>query len=68
MTPPKLTFAGLVRDFFLKRLVAQRGASEHTIASYRDTFELLLLYAEQRTGRTPSMLKIEDFDVPLVGL
>jgi site-specific recombinase XerD len=56
----------LVQDFFLQRLTAQRGASRHTIASYRDTFELLLRYAETTLGRTPSDLTIADLDAPLV--
>jgi site-specific recombinase XerD len=66
MRPAKPSFPTLLQDFFLQRLAAQRGASAHTIASYRDTFELLLCYAESRTGRIPSELIIEDFDAPLV--
>lgn len=53
MTPPSLAFPTLLQDFFQRRLVTERGVSAHTIASYRDTFELLLRYAEQRTRRTP---------------
>jgi len=60
------TFPVLLQDFFQRRLVAERGASAHTIASYRDTFELLLCYAEQRTGRTPSALTLGDLDAPLI--
>jgi integrase/recombinase XerD len=59
-------FPALLHDFFQRRLVAERGASAHTIASYRDTFQLLLRYAEQRTGRTPSALTLGDLDAPLV--
>jgi integrase/recombinase XerD len=59
-------FPALLQDFFQRRLVAERGASAHTIASYRDTFELLLRYAEQRTGRTPSALTLDDLDAPTV--
>jgi len=66
MTPLKNAFPALLQDFFVRRLVAERGASAHTIASYRDTFELLLRYAEQRTGRTPSALTLEDLDAPMV--
>ena len=39
-----------LQEFFQRRLLAERGVSAHTIASYRDTFELLLRYAEQHTG------------------
>ena len=65
MTGPR-TFPALLQEFFQRRLVAERGASAHTIASYRDTFELLLGYAEQRTGRTPSALTLDDLDAPLI--
>jgi integrase/recombinase XerD len=58
-------FPALLQEFF-QRLVSERGVSAHTIASYRDTFQLLLGYAQQRTGRTPSALTLEDLDAPLV--
>ncbi len=66
MTPAKLSFPALLRDFFHLRLVAQRGASAQTVASYRDTFEIFLRFAERRTGRAPSALMIEDLDAPAV--
>ena len=66
MNPSQIAFPALVQEFFLRRLVAERGASVNTVASYRDTFELLLRYAEQRTGRTPSALTLHDLDAPLV--
>ena len=36
------TLPALLESFFTQRLMAQRQASPHTIASYRDTFRLLL--------------------------
>ena len=66
MTSVERAFPALLQDFFHRRLVAQRGASAHTIASYRDTFTLFLGYAAQRTGRTPSALTLSDLDAPLV--
>lgn len=44
-TPP--TFAGLVQEFFTDYMVQQRGLSSRTVASYRDTFVLLLRFAEE---------------------
>jgi site-specific recombinase XerD len=64
--PPKIGFPALLQDFFHQRLIAQRGASAQTIASYRDAFELFLRYAERRTGRPPSALTLEDLDAPMV--
>jgi integrase/recombinase XerD len=56
----------LVQDFFLRRLVQQRGASSRTVESYRDTFRLLFAFVEQRTGTSPAGLALEDLDAPLV--
>ena len=59
------TFPTLLEGFFT--LMQQRQASAHTIASYRNTFRLLLQFAQQRLRRAPSTLVLEDIDVPLVG-
>lgn len=66
MSAASIGFSTLVQEFFQRRLLTERGASAHTIASYRDTFALLLAYAETRTGRTPSALSLADLDAPLV--
>ena len=66
MSAPGIPFPTLLQDFFHRRMVAERGASAHTIASYRDTFELLLRYLERRTRRTPSALLLQDLDAPVI--
>ena len=66
MRAPQIGFAQLVQDFFLRRLVAQRGASARTVEAYRDAFELLFGFAEQRTGKPASALALADLDAPLV--
>jgi site-specific recombinase XerD len=58
--------APLLEGFFTQRLIAQRRVSPHTIASYRDTFRLLLGFAEKRLGRAPSKLTLENFTAPFV--
>jgi integrase/recombinase XerD len=63
---PQIGFGQLVQDFFLRRLVAQRGASARTIESYRDAFELLFGFVEDRTGKPPSALQLADLDAPFV--
>ncbi len=60
-------FAATLQTFFTDRLIRQRQASPHTIGAYRDTFRLLLAFAEQRTGTAPSDLAITDLDAPLIG-
>jgi site-specific recombinase XerD len=66
MRAPQIPFPVLVQDFFLRRLIAQRGASNRTVESYRDAFELLLAFAERQTGKTASALSITDLDAPLM--
>lgn len=57
------SFPSLVQRFFTQRLLEQQGLSSHTVASYRDTFRLLLAFAAQHTGHAPSTLRIEELDV-----
>lgn len=60
------TFATLLQDFFCERLQRQRGASPHTVAAYRDTFRLLLQFAEQTIKRPPVRLALSDITAALV--
>ena len=53
----------LIQRFFTQRLLEQQGLSSHTVASYRDTFRLLLGFATEHFGRAPSKLLTEELDV-----
>jgi site-specific recombinase XerD len=57
------SFSSLLQRFFTDRLLAQLGASPHTIAGYRDAFRLLLRFAAEHFGRAPSELRTEELDV-----
>jgi len=61
------TLAPLLEAFFTERLIGQRDASPHTVASYRDAICLLLRFAQRRTGKEPHQLAIDDLDAPLIG-
>lgn len=58
--------APTLEAFFTERLVHQRQASPNTIASYRDAWRLLLVFAHERTGKQPSVLDLADLDAPLI--
>jgi site-specific recombinase XerD len=60
------SLAPLLETFFVERLQRQRQASPHTIAAYRDTFRLLLGFAEKRLGKSPSHLCLTDVDASFV--
>lgn len=55
-----------LQRFFTQRLMQQRQASAHTIASYRDTFKMLLQFVHKRLRKAPSALALDDIDAPLV--
>lgn len=59
--------AQTLQAFFSERLIRQRQASPHTIAAYRDTLRLLLVFASEQRNKQPSKLDIADLDAPLVG-
>jgi integrase/recombinase XerD len=59
--------APTLQGFFTERLLTQRRASPNTVASYRDTFRLLLNFAQCRIGKPPSKLQLEDLDAVLIG-
>ena len=60
-------FPNLLERFFTQRLIAQRRVSSHTVASYRDTFRLLLQFTEKRLRKPPSKLALTDPDPSLIG-
>ena len=57
----------LLQAFFMDRLMQQRQASSHTVASYRDTFRLLLQYAQRRLGKAGSNLTVPDLGRTMLG-
>ena len=65
--PNESSLAPLVERFFTKRLISERRVSPHTIASYRDTFRLILQFAEVKLKKAPSILVLEDLDSQFIG-
>ena len=60
------SLAPTLQRFFTEWLVRQRRVSQHTVAAYRDTFRLLLAFAQQTTGRAPAQLDWGDLDAALI--
>lgn len=59
-------FGALLQRFFVERLLQQRNASPRTVESYRDTFRLLLGFAQQTLHKPPSTFVLEDLDPALI--
>jgi site-specific recombinase XerD len=60
------SFSKLVQSFFAEHLVQQRALSPRTVAAYRDTFRLLLTFAEKTTGKSPTRIRLADINAKLV--
>ena len=60
MNTPQSTLPKVLQRFFCEYLIQQRRLSPHTVASYRDTFRLLLSFLQARLTRRPSCLRLED--------
>ncbi len=63
---PSITFGSLLQQFFVERLIQQRHASPCTIATYRDCFRLLLAFAEERLGKRPAKILLQDLNPTLI--
>jgi len=59
-------FPELLQSFFSSRLLTQRRVSPHTIATYRDTFRLLLQFAHKRLAKPPSEVVLADLTAPFI--
>jgi integrase/recombinase XerD len=60
------TFPALLQRFFVEHLRQQRAVSNCTVAAYRDTFKLLLHFAEAQTGKSPTELTLCDLNSALI--
>jgi integrase/recombinase XerD len=60
------SFPTLLQRFFVEYLGSQRAVSPRTVAAYRDTFRLLLGFAEARIGKAPATLALADLDARLI--
>ena len=60
------TFPSLLQRFFIEHLGQQRAVSPRTITAYRDTFRLLLGFAETTIGKTPAAFTLADLDAKLI--
>ncbi|UQX10337.1 tyrosine-type recombinase/integrase [Candidatus Mycobacterium methanotrophicum] len=52
--------------FFIERLTRQRQVSPQTVASYRDSLQLLLRFVNEQTGKEPCTLDWADLDEPVI--
>jgi integrase/recombinase XerD len=59
-------FARYLTDYLSVYLPGQRNLSSHTIASYRDTFKLLLIFCEHEKGISPEYLTLANIDDDLI--
>jgi integrase/recombinase XerD len=56
----------LLQGFFVEHLLQHKHVSPQTVASYRDTFRLLLQYAHKQLKTEPAALKITALEASLI--
>ncbi|MBX3073339.1 tyrosine-type recombinase/integrase [Candidatus Obscuribacterales bacterium] len=61
-----ISFGVLLQKFFVDFLAVQKSVSSETIASYRDTFRLLLLFMQEKRLIAPAAVQVKDLDVPVI--
>jgi integrase/recombinase XerD len=66
MTTTPALLAPYVQAFFVEHLPQHKRLSPQTIASYRDTFRLLLHFMQHTRGIEPSALRVPDLDAPTI--
>ena len=60
------SFPKLLQQFFVEYLGQQKAVSRHTVAAYRDTFQLLLQFAQSTIGKIPTDMTLEDLNAALI--
>lgn len=65
-TPSPNLLGAIIRDYFMDHLPGVRGASPHTIHSYRDSLVLLLRFVAERRKKPVAGLDLADLDPPAV--
>ena len=63
---PAPSFAVLLQRFFTEHLQQHRAVSPRTVAAYRDTFRLLLAFAEKALGREPQDFRLADLNAKFI--
>ena len=60
-------FPRLLQAFFTDHLMRRQQASPNTVATHRDTFRLLIGFAQQHLRRPPSRLSVRDLSPRFIG-
>lgn len=59
-------FSALLQNYFCQYLIDQKRVSDRTVQSYRDTFCLLLKFAEKNNINSPSKLCLSDLNADFI--
>lgn len=62
----QLTFSELLQAYFIDYLMRERNLSPNTIANYRDTFRLVIAFAQKHFNKPSTNLAIHDLDASFV--
>ena len=60
------TLPVLLQSFFTDRLYKEKKVSPHTVASYRDTFRLLINFVSEKKDKSPDAFLLSDLGADLI--
>ncbi len=63
---PSSNLPAVIERYFTVRLMTERNVSANTIACYRDTFQQLFTFAQEKLRKQPSTLSFDDLDAPFI--
>lgn len=63
---PAPSFAVILQRFFTEHLQQHRAVSPRTVVAYRDTFRLLLAFAEKELGTEPQHFRLTDLNAKFI--
>jgi len=66
MNSTKQSLGTLVQMFFQERLIRQQNASQNTIASYRDTWRLFLVFLTEQKGYSITSFSMNDLTAEMI--
>lgn len=62
-TRSDISFSVLLENYFLRYMIGRKSASPRTIAAYRDSFKLYLIYLKDDHGIAPESVEMKHFSL-----
>jgi integrase/recombinase XerD len=62
----QLRLSSMVQSFFTQHIPEHKQVSPRMVTAYRDTFQLLFSFLQNKTSRTPIEVEVQELDAPVI--